>query len=573
MDKVLFNTIVYINTNSHNEELSLLLKSICINFFAIKQIDMCNYKNVSLFVIENDDDEQMFSYLKNVNNQNVLIILNEHLLKSAVLNGMSNIIIKPHIFPYLSDKLLQMSININQQNATIEKINRLNEYKKAINKSSIFIKMDIDGNFIYANNNFCNILAHDKKTILGKNFVDFDLYEPILDQIKHNISNNKPWIGSIELVSLDNLNIILDGHFLPLYNKNNTCKGIVAILHDITELTSYRNIIQTKLHKTKYNLSEKQHLINEYNKIFEEGIAMCRLDVDGNILKTSNAFDEIFHTKKLQNNLFFSNIINKNEEVFLKIQNSLSQKNIYKKSIKVNVNNTLNTFNITCIGIYSYIGELDEIVIIFENVSNVLNEHRKIYDMQIEFLYMLSQIIERHSEENGFHTKRVAEFSALLASAIGLDKEEVDKIKLASIMHDIGKLGIPYQVLTKTSSLTQKEREIMQKHAKIGYEILNQSNQPLLQMAATIALQHHERYDGTGYPNGLKGEQISIYGRIVAIADVFDALSNQRVYKNAWHIDDVYEYLKINKGIQFDPYLVDVFLSYKDIIDLILKDY
>ena len=128
-------------------------------------------------------------------------------------------------------------------------------------------------------------------------------------------------------------------------------------------------------------------------------------------------------------------------------------------------------------------------------------------------------------------------------------------------MHDIGKVATPDSILNKTSALTPEEREIMNNHAFLGYEMLKYSKRPLLNIAATVAYEHHERYDGSGYPRGLKGEEISIYGRITALADVFDALGSDRCYKKAWSDDEIFQYFQEEKGKHFDPELIELFFD------------
>jgi response regulator RpfG family c-di-GMP phosphodiesterase len=131
-------------------------------------------------------------------------------------------------------------------------------------------------------------------------------------------------------------------------------------------------------------------------------------------------------------------------------------------------------------------------------------------------------------------------------------------------MHDIGKVGVPDAILNKPGKLTLEEFDIMKRHAAIGHKLLSGSNSELLDASAIIAYEHHERFDGTGYPQGLRGEDIHIYGRITAIADVFDALGSPRCYKPAWDVDKVFDYMKEQRGRQFDPVLDDLFLAHKD---------
>lgn len=180
---------------------------------------------------------------------------------------------------------------------------------------------------------------------------------------------------------------------------------------------------------------------------------------------------------------------------------------------------------------------------------------------QNEVVFTLGAIGEHRSKETGYHVKRVAQYTYLLAKYYGLPEEECDLLKQASPMHDIGKVAIPDNILNKPAKLTNDEFKTIQEHAQLGYEMLKYSQRPLLKAAATLAHQHHEKYNGSGYPQGLKGEDIHIYGRITAIADVFDALSCKRVYKDQWPDAEVFAYIKQERGKHFDPQLVDIFLE------------
>jgi len=186
----------------------------------------------------------------------------------------------------------------------------------------------------------------------------------------------------------------------------------------------------------------------------------------------------------------------------------------------------------------------------------------EIEETQKEVVFTMGAIGETRSKETGNHVKRVAQYSKIFALHYGLSEEDSEMLKQASPMHDIGKIGIPDMILNKPGRFDETEREIMEKHAELGYEMLKQSNRPLLKMAATVAYEHHEKWDGSGYPNGLKGEEISIYGRITAIADVFDALGSDRVYKSAWGDERIFKLFKEERGKHFDPKLVDIFFTH-----------
>lgn len=180
---------------------------------------------------------------------------------------------------------------------------------------------------------------------------------------------------------------------------------------------------------------------------------------------------------------------------------------------------------------------------------------------QKEIVFTLAYVGELRSQDTGNHVKRVSEYSGLLGKLYGLNDEAVEMLKLASAMHDIGKVAIPDRILNKPDRLDSKERNIMKEHSRWGEHIFARSKRPILKAAAIVAGQHHEKYDGTGYPRGLKGEQIHLFGRIVSITDVFDALITKRAYKQEWKMNQVLAYITEESGRHFDPKLVDLFID------------
>ena len=187
---------------------------------------------------------------------------------------------------------------------------------------------------------------------------------------------------------------------------------------------------------------------------------------------------------------------------------------------------------------------------------------RDVEQTQRDIVYTLGFVGELRSKDTGKHVERVAEYAGLMARLYGMDSEEAEVVKLAAAMHDIGKVAIPDGILNKPSQLSDEERAVMNKHTQWGYHIFSRSKKPILQAAATIAYEHHEKWDGSGYPRGLKGEQIHIYGRIAALVDVFDALGTKRSYKEAWSLEDIYAAIRTESGKHFDPKLVDLFVDH-----------
>ncbi len=166
--------------------------------------------------------------------------------------------------------------------------------------------------------------------------------------------------------------------------------------------------------------------------------------------------------------------------------------------------------------------------------------------------------------ETGAHIRRIGLYTAHMAELMGMDQETIDTLRVAAPMHDVGKIGIPDAILLKPGKLTAEEFEEMKKHTIIGASILRGSNTPLLNVAERIALEHHERWNGTGYPRGLAGEDIGLHARMVAVADVFDALTHDRVYKSAWPVDKALQLIEDERGEHFDPDLAELFLAHAD---------
>ena len=197
------------------------------------------------------------------------------------------------------------------------------------------------------------------------------------------------------------------------------------------------------------------------------------------------------------------------------------------------------------------------VAVTFEN----MNLQEDLRETQKELVYILADAVEARSKETGAHVKRVALGCEMLARLCGLPDEQVTLIKHASPLHDIGKVAIPDAILHKPEKLDAQEWAMMQKHAQFGLDILQRSDRPLMKMAAEIAVTHHEKWDGTGYPHGLRGEAIPLAGRITALIDVFDALGSKRSYKGAWPDALVIEHIQAGSGTQFDPALVEMLVS------------
>ena len=189
----------------------------------------------------------------------------------------------------------------------------------------------------------------------------------------------------------------------------------------------------------------------------------------------------------------------------------------------------------------------------------VLKRTEELANSRREILYRLGRAAEFRDNETGMHVERMSHYSRIIAEATGMSRAESEIIFNAAPMHDVGKIGIPDNILLKPDKLTKAEFLIMQRHAEFGAHIIGKHDDPLLYSAALVALSHHEKWDGSGYPRNLAGEDIPLIGRITAIADVFDALTSTRPYKKAWKAEDAVDYIRQGRGTHFDPWLTELF--------------
>ncbi len=337
----------------------------------------------------------------------------------------------------------------------------------------------------------------------------------------------------------------------------------------INRVKTHVELFQAK-QALQYEVSNTKVLLEQYKLAVDAGASVSKSDLDGNITYVNDKFCELckYSREELigQNHRIFRSP-DVADAVYKDLWDTIQSKKTWNGFVKnITKYGDYYYFEATIIPILDADNNILEYISIRTDITKEIELKNDIIATQEEVLRTLGELGEWRSQETGDHVKRVSLYSEVLASAYGCTQEEVDLLKMASPMHDIGKVVIPDKILLKPAKLTDEEYEIMKQHTTYGFEIFNKSNHALLQAAALISYEHHEKWDGSGYPRELKGDQIHLFGRITAIADVFDALSSDRVYKKAWTIDKTLEYLKEEKEKSFDPKLVDLFLENIDAI-------
>lgn len=336
----------------------------------------------------------------------------------------------------------------------------------------------------------------------------------------------------------------------------------------------YAKQLSNEVEEKTGKIKKQQEQLKDLLKIYDKNVIFSQTDSKGIITHASSAFCNISGYDKSELIGKPHNIVRHPDvpkKTFKELWKTIQSGKVWKGEIK-NLKKDQK-------GFYWVDAEIEPIfdrqknIIGYSAVREDITDSKEIEEIQKEIIFTMGSIGENRSEETGNHVKRVAEYSKLLALEYGLSEEEAQMIQQASPMHDIGKVGIPDSILKKPGKLTPEERKIIETHVDIGYDMLKNSERSLLKTAAIIAYQHHEKWDGSGYPRGLKEDQIHIYGRITALADVFDALGSNRCYKEAWELHDILELIQKERGKHFDPQLVDIFIKNLDSLLLIRNSF
>jgi len=370
------------------------------------------------------------------------------------------------------------------------------------------------------------------------------------------IIKNDEKIDKIDVIYKDEV-----GDILNYINEHlNEVQQIIEHERDFNTVLKSNIDSQTEL------LLEKSNYLEQYKYMIDEAEAVIQFDMFGNIIDTNNHYCELskYNRSELvgQPIVNFLNTKNQDKEFYKEITNVIKEGTVYK-GINSDLAKDGETFTTKTVILPMVNKEamIEYFFCIRTDITQLTKLTDDIIATQKDVISTMGEIGESRSKETGLHVKRVAEYSRLLAVKYGLSIEQCDLIYNASPMHDIGKVAIPDNILKKPGKLTLEEFKIMQTHAQLGYDMLKHSKRDILSAAAIVAHEHHEKYDGSGYPNSKKGEDIHIFGRITAVADIFDALGSDRCYKRAWELDKIIDLLVREKAKHFDPVLIDLFLE------------
>ncbi|PAF52528.1 HD domain-containing phosphohydrolase [Helicobacter sp. 13S00477-4] len=454
----------------------------------------------------------------------------------------------------------------------------LRSYRELVIEAIQHLETDKDLNITYVNDKMSKISGYTREETLGRNALEFlnqEMIDFTLSEIVPTLKKNGVWSGKMTHLRQDGSLYYVNTFIKAIFDNNGEVISYIVGEIDRTDEEMRQKRLENDIKFLQYSEEEKQYLLKQYENVIDNSQILFRLNMNRDFIYTNETFLEVFGNKEnvLGRNLY-DFLDEEQKEQFLSIGKILSQKGIYKGVLGWTRSDGKEFYiNSFAVWIYDLEGNPIEIMATGTDITKIIEAQKEIENVQRDVIFSMGAICEGKSRETGNHIKRVADYSKLLAKLYGCSAQDQELIQIASPMHDIGKVGIPDSILNKPGKLTPEEFEVMKTHTTLGADMLEGSNRSILQAASIIARTHHEWWDGNGYPNKLKGENIPLFGRITTVVDVFDAISNDRCYKKAWPLPEVVEYIRNLKGKQFQPELVDLLLDNIDEFLLISDKY
>ncbi|PAF46682.1 hypothetical protein BKH46_06855 [Helicobacter sp. 12S02634-8] len=443
----------------------------------------------------------------------------------------------------------------------------LKSYRDLVIEAVQHIEVDRDLRITFTNEKMSRISGYSPQEQIGKSvleFLDDEMIAYATDVVIPTLQAKGTWSGKMHHIRKDGSPYYVNIFIKAVFDHNNQVSSYIIGEIDRTEEEMRQRKLENDLVNLKYSEEEKRYLLQQYEDIIDETQSHFRLDLNRNFIYANKTFLDIsgFKLEEILGKNIYEFLSPSQRDQFQEIGKALNTTGIYRGIIEHNRTDGTH-FYVHSIGVYirNLQGEPVEIMAVGVDITKIMEFQAEIESVQRDIIIAMGTICEGKSRETGNHIKRVAAYSELLAKLYGCSPADQELIFIASPMHDIGKIGIPDAILNKPGKLTAEEFEIMKTHTTLGEEMLGGSHHLILKTASQIAGSHHEHWAGGGYPRGLIGEDIPLFGRIVALVDVFDAISNDRVYKKAWPLPDVIAYIKELKGKQFQPELVDLFLA------------
>eukprot|EP00767_Chilomastix_cuspidata_P006168 gnl/Chilomastix_cuspidata/6489.p1 GENE.gnl/Chilomastix_cuspidata/6489~~gnl/Chilomastix_cuspidata/6489.p1 ORF type:complete len:614 (-),score=51.52 gnl/Chilomastix_cuspidata/6489:358-2175(-) len=511
--------------------------------------------------------------IREVNQEIPILITSAHnnsdTFIKAIEIGISRFILKPLNIMDLIKIIDEFAENICNKKEKDNISNLLEQYKSIVDINSIVSKTNKNGFITYVNQPFIDISGYSKEELIGSshNIIRHpdnskEIFVKMWDTI---LTKKEVWQGVLKNLAKNGKSYYVRSTIKPILDVDGNIIEFIAIRQDITPQEKTRKFLQKQNFEKISNLNDALKNQEQYENVINQINIVSRFNLQGKITYVNKRFCKLIEYKKEELiGQTFKMIRHEDTNIEISRQMWKTIKSGKSWSGKlINKSKTGKTFHLDAVisPIFNQNNEIYEFISVCHNITPIIELHKELEDTQREIIYRMGEIGETRSKETGNHVKRVAEYSKLLAKLYGLESSDIEILFMASPMHDIGKVGIPDEVLNKPGKLNEQEWEVMKEHSALGYNILNNSKREILKAAAIISYHHHEKWDGSGYPQGLKEEEIHIFGRITAVADVFDALGSDRCYKQAWELDRILELFKEQRAKHFEPKLVDLFFE------------
>lgn len=524
--------------------------------FSKKSIDLV-ISDINMPIV---DGLKMSEKIKEINSNTPIILTTARTETQCLIRAIELNIDSYLLKPIELDILIEKIYAICEKIEALESKKILKQYKEAIDESTIVVKFNTEGKITFVNSQYEKVTGFSLEDVKDKifNFNSIEKSSILSSDILKLLESKKFWKGKHSCKGKNHKKYVLNSTVIPIRDSNEQIIEFICISNDVTDDEGLTKLLKVEVEEFKDTLVSKSHLLNEYKRCLDNSSILINLDRS---FKISNVNSRFLKLSNLSINAYlgksFNEVLN-DEEIYGEIFDSLVNKNIKQKVIKFIIKGKEKFIDFTFSPVFNEEDEVIEYLAVGNDVSEIIELQLEIEKTQKDLILTLGSIGESRSKETANHVKRVALYSYLLAKEYGLSEDEATLLKMASPMHDIGKVGIPDYILNKPDKLTQDEFEIMKSHTTIGFNMFKNSERRILKSSSIVAHEHHERWDGTGYPNNLKGKEIHVFGRITAVADVFDALSSKRCYKKSWDIEEIKEYMCEKAGKEFEPKLVNL---------------
>lgn len=486
----------------------------------------------------------------------------------AIDIGINQYITKPVSVERLLDKLLHIADDLAARRERRRNLRLLEQYRQLVDASAIVSKLDSQGRITYINDRFCDLSGYSRRELVGSEIRRIrhpDEPKDLSGTLWQGILEGHQWAGIIKNRTRTGEVFVVDSNIVPIFDERQQIEEIVCLDVDITDIyLNYENLVES-LSRSQRSLHEQRHFLDEYKRALELGTSICVTNAEGSILGANPLFAQSlgYSVPALMNKTLDEIAPGDHDRCYQEVIENIGGYSSKVMSF-LHAEGSERVFSVIFVAVRDLDGRINSIILGCQDVTSSVRATREILETQRELLLVMGELVENSHRETGRHVTRVAEIAWLLAGKSGLTEEQAEMIRTAATMHDLGKFGIPDAILHKPGKLDPAEIQIMRTHAELGHRLLHRIDRPLLQLAARIAHQHHEHFDGNGYPQGLRGEGIAIEGRIMAIADVLDALGQPRTYRPAWDDVAIRNYFRAQSGTQFDPDLVALLLDHWD---------